>query len=142
MKDVCIILDSVDKCGKDTIKDAIIKSTNGEVLVFVRGFISQIAYSRLYNRNINEKFFIEKIKQFYNIDVKFVLLTCSEEALIERFDKHNEKDLPKEDILRHLNMFNVVTDELINLGIDVLKVDTSYLTIEECVKKIINWTEN
>ena len=54
MKEHIVILDGVDKTGKDTIKDCLVRLSNGKILVIVRSFISQIVYSRIYKRNINE----------------------------------------------------------------------------------------
>ena len=55
-------LDGVDKTGKDSIKTEIVKQSNGRVLVVARSFLSQIAYNRIYNRFIDESFFIQKMK--------------------------------------------------------------------------------
>lgn len=142
MKSDIIILDSVDKCGKDSIKDLLIKETNGQVLIFIRGFISQIVYSRIYKRNIDEQFFINKMRDFANVGVKFIVLTARPEVLEKRFDLHNETDLPKADILKHLSVFHQVVFELRNLNFNIEIVDTSDVSILDNVneiKRIINF---
>ena len=53
-----IHLDGVDKTGKDSIKTEIVILSNGRILVVARSFLSQIVYYRIYNRFIDESFFI------------------------------------------------------------------------------------
>lgn len=56
-----IEFDGIDKCGKDTIKSQIWYFAPGMYLPRARGLISQIAYTKLYNRDVN-----------YNIDIGYV----------------------------------------------------------------------
>lgn len=135
MNESIIILDGVDKTGKDTIQNKLIKVSNGKIMVINRAFISQIVYNRIYNRNINESFFFEKAKQFYNLGVKFIVLTASEQELIQRFIKHDEKDLKINDIKLHLKIFNEVIEEFKN-NIEILILDTSKNSIDDIIKLI------
>ena len=97
LKAEIIHIDGPDKTGKDSIRREIVKSGKGNYLVYVRSFLSQIAYSRLYNRNINEGFFFECWSHAVNIlDNKFFFIDCTYELAKERFIKHNEKDYAKQ----------------------------------------------
>ena len=52
MKAEIIHIDGPDKTGKDSIRREVVKSGKGSYLVYVRSFLSQIVYGRIYNRNI------------------------------------------------------------------------------------------
>lgn len=56
-----IEFDGIDKCGKDTIKSQIWYFAPGMYLPRARGLISQIAYAKLYNRDVN-----------YDIDIGYI----------------------------------------------------------------------
>lgn len=47
-----IELDGIDKCGKDSVRPYVFYLEPGKYLCRVRGLISQIAYAKLYKRNI------------------------------------------------------------------------------------------
>lgn len=48
-----IELDGIDKCGKDSVRPYVFYLEPGKYLCRARGLISQIAYAKLYKRNIN-----------------------------------------------------------------------------------------
>lgn len=48
-----IELDGIDKCGKDSVRPYIFYLEPGKYLCRARGLISQIAYAKLYNRDID-----------------------------------------------------------------------------------------
>lgn len=45
-------LDGIDKCGKDSVRPYLFYLEPGKYLCRARGLISQIAYAKLYNRDI------------------------------------------------------------------------------------------
>jgi len=138
MKEHIVILDGVDKTGKDTIKDCLVKQSNGKILVIVRSFISQIVYSRIYKRNINESFFIEKMKNLYNDgNYTFFYLTARKDELIERFKKNNEQDLDIKHIDSHFKVFNDVLNKMDNSGIYINHIDTTDKTPDDAARDII-----
>lgn len=47
-----IELDGIDKCGKDSVRPYVFYLEHGKYLCRARGLISQIAYAKLYKRNI------------------------------------------------------------------------------------------
>jgi thymidylate kinase len=140
MKETIVILDGVDKTGKDTLQKELIKIANGKIMPINRGFVSQIAYSRIYNRGIDEDYFFKKANAFYKLGVKLIILTASENELIKRFDIHGEKDLLKSDIKKHLNVFDSVVNDLITkAAVEVLLIDTTKKDINETVTEILNF---
>lgn len=46
-------LDGIDKCGKDSVRPYVFYLEPGKYLCRARGLISQIAYAKLYKRNID-----------------------------------------------------------------------------------------
>lgn len=48
-----IELDGIDKCGKDSVRPYVFYLEPGKYLCRARGLISQIAYAKLYKRNID-----------------------------------------------------------------------------------------
>jgi|TARA_Y100000310_G_scaffold273645_1_gene289202 hypothetical protein len=138
IKECCIILDGVDKTGKDSIKDEIIRQTDGKALVISRSFLSQIVYSRIYNRKINEKFFIEKMKELYeDKDYYFFYLEAEKSVLEKRFIKHNEKDLLINDIQKHIDTFEDVILQLEEHNMFIKKINSTNYSVEESVKEIL-----
>jgi len=137
MKEAIIILDGMDKTGKDTIQKRLVSDSKGKILVINRAFISQIAYNRIYNRNIDEIYFKQLAKKYFDLGAKFVVLSANKETLIERFILHNERDLPINDILLHINIFKDVVNEFKQF-IEILEIDTSINNIDETIELIKN----
>jgi len=138
MKECIILLDGIDKSGKTSILKALVKRSNGKLLVIDRSFISQIVYSRIYNRQINEKFFIDQAKIAFQNGYKFFIITANTDIIEKRFKICNEKDLDISDIFMHKQvLFNVLNDFNEN-GIKINIIDTSYKSIDESVGEIIN----
>lgn len=64
-----IEFDGIDKCGKDTVKSQIWYFAPGMYLPRARGLISQLAYTKLYKREVNYD-----IERGYVMNTLFVLL--------------------------------------------------------------------
>lgn len=64
-----IEFDGIDKCGKDTVKSQIWYFAPGMYLPRARGLISQLAYAKLYKRDVNYD-----IERGYVMNTLFVLL--------------------------------------------------------------------
>lgn len=124
-----IILEGVDRTGKDSIRHEIVKQSNGKIVVMCRSYISQIVYSRIYGRNINEKEYFDLIKKTKKIGYEYYILTADINVLLERFKQTNE---PMIDIKRDLTAFNNIAKEL-----NIKVIDTSFKTPIELVKEII-----
>lgn len=124
-----IILEGVDRTGKDSIRHEIVKQSNGKIVVMCRSYISQIVYSRIYGRNINEKEYFDLIKKTKKIGYEYYILTADINVLLERFKQTNE---PMIDIKRDLIAFENIAREL-----NIKVIDTSFKTPIELAKEII-----
>lgn len=132
-----IHIDGPDKTGKDSIRREIVKLGKGNYLVYIRSFLSQIVYGRLYNRNINEDYFFECWSNAANIlDNKFFFIDCSYELVKERFIKHSEDDLDISDWKKHRDIFLEVICEAERVGIKINRIDTTTDTIKQSAEKI------
>lgn len=139
-----LVLEGCDKTGKDTVRNLIIQKTKGKILIIVRAEFSQIVYSRLFERNINEKFFVESIRKHIEEGWKYFIFTATDKVIKKRCLIHNEKDIVPEQIAEHKKAFFDLIDELqtkykIEKGIYI--IDTSIDTPEETTQKIIDKLE-
>lgn len=141
VKECIISIDGVDKTGKDSVRREIIRLSRGKILVKVRTFISQIAYSRIYNRMIDEEFFIQKMFEYQKIGEKYFMLTTDYEILRDRFIQHRESDLSVTSIKEHSRIFDEVVQVLEGRGIHILHVDTSYDSVLETAHSIVCQTQ-
>ena len=82
-----IEFDGIDRCGKDTVKSQIWYLAPGMYLPRARGLISQIAYAKLYNRDVNYDIDIG-----YTENTLFVLLDVDEDDWNIRCKLTNEPD--------------------------------------------------
>lgn len=143
-----IHIDGIDRTGKDTLRKEIVKRTNGQYLVIVRSFISQIVYNRIYKRNINEVWFWDRFIHANNArDEKFFYLYCDKEIIEQRIKDTNEKDININQILEHFAVFNEVVEEAIeDWGIDIFKLNVTGMRVEhifmQLQQRIINYEIN
>lgn len=124
-----IILEGVDRTGKDSIRHEIVKQSNGKIVVMCRSYISQIVYSRIYNRNINEQEYYDLIEKTKDIGYEYYILTADYKVLLERFKATNEQMI---DIKRDLIAFEKIAKEL-----NIKLIDTSIKMPSELAKEII-----
>jgi thymidylate kinase len=130
-------IDGPDKTGKDSIRRQVVKSAQGSTLVYIRSFLSQIVYSRLYNRNINEELFFVLWSQAYNRGEEFYFIDCSYELVKERFVKHNETDLDIKDWKDHRRVFyDVLKTAEESYQISVKRIDTTTDDVNQSAEKI------
>lgn len=138
IKPTIIHIDGPDKTGKDSIRRDVVYKMEGKGLVYVRSFLSQIVYSRLYNRDINEHWFFMQWLAAQMRGEKFFFVDCSYDLVKERFVKHDEKDLDIKDWKDHRRVFYEVlklADENYKIKID--RIDTTKDTISQSGNKII-----
>jgi thymidylate kinase len=138
MTEKIIHIDGADKTGKDTIRDLLVKDSQGKHLIYVRSYISQIVYNRIYGRTINEEFFWKRFKEDYNKGDLFFLFGCNKDIVAERFIKHNETDLDIKDYFDHSMAFLQVVTEARERGIVVIVIDTSTATVDETFSQLKN----
>ena len=125
-----IILEGVDKTGKDTLVQYIDKVCNHKYAVYQRGNISNNAYAKIFNR------------QTYNYNMShnalYVLLTADVEDLKIRFKITNE---PNIDIKTHLEVFEDTFTEMTK-DCCTAKYNTSELTPYKIAKSIVDLVDN
>jgi uracil-DNA glycosylase family 4 len=138
MNNHIIHIDGADKTGKDTIRGLLVKNSNGKYLVYVRSFISQIVYSRIYDRGIDESYFWDRfVHASLACDERFFLLTCNVEQATKRFIDHNEKDLHIDRFAYHQEMFlKVVEEAKTEYHIKVGVLDTSHNFLQHTYDEI------
>lgn len=136
MKECVVVLEGVDKTGKDTIKDLLVKASQGKALVIVRSYISQIVYARIYYRHINEEFFISEMSNAIKRGHKFFLLTADKRTLKSRFELTDETDLKINKIDSHIKMFREVVASL-PFANQIIEIDTSDNTPANSMLKIL-----
>lgn len=139
MKESIVILEGIDKSGKTSIKNELIKQSNGKCLVIDRAFISQIAYSRIFKREIDETFFRNQAIYCFNLGYNFVYLYANNKDIKKRIIKEKEQDINEKDIKLHKKIFESVVYE-IELLLKIHKYNTSEYSISELAKKILNDT--
>lgn len=143
-----IHIDGIDRTGKDTLRKEVVKRTNGQYLVIVRSFISQIVYNRIYKRNINENFFWDRFIHANNAcDEKFFYLYCDRKVIAQRIEDTKEKDINVSQILEHEAIFKEVVEEAIeDWGIDIFQINVTGMRVEDIFmqiqQKIINYEIN
>jgi len=133
-----IHIDGPDKTGKDSIRRDVVQKLEGSGLVYVRSFLSQIVYSRLYKRDINEHWFFMQWLAAQMRGEKFFFIDCAYEIVKERFLKHNEQDLDIKDWKEHRGVFYDVlklADE--QYKIEVNRIDTTIDSVNKSADKIV-----
>lgn len=125
-----IQIDGIDKTGKDLILQYVTRLSNHKYVIQSRGLISQIAYSKIYNRNYEYR--LDNYK-----DTLFIYLYANEEDLKIRHTITNE---PKIDIKSDLDVFNSIVNSINNI-LDIHSYNTSEMTPYAIAKCIINLAE-
>lgn len=132
-----IHVDGIDKTGKSTLRAYMTRQTNGRYSVYDRSHISQIVYNRLFNRNMNETFYWDKMARDYLSGEKFVYLYCDNSVIVSRIALTNEKDITVYDIQKHKEMFECVVKEAIEIyNINVIQINVSNKTVDEIYLEI------
>lgn len=142
MNERVIIIDGIDRTGKDSIRRLLVKYSDGKYLVFVRGIISQIAYSRIYKRNIDEKYFFELAKNFAAAGCIFLYLKSYKDLIAQRIKDTDEKDINENDIELHQAEFEKVVFDMKNHGIKIIEIDNNFVALELRAKTIISMLES
>lgn len=128
MNECIISIDGIDKTGKSYITNELTKVANGKILIWERSFLSQLTYGRIYNRKLNDLFFINKMKQLSDLGIIFFYITSPESTIKERLIKYKEQDITAKDITKHLYEFNNTITELretFNIPIYIIENDNT-----------------
>lgn len=126
MKYYTIILDGVDKCGKDTIRKILFKIDRGRYLCEARGYLSCMVYGEETNRPY--RYDISSQKYVMNI-----LLDVSKEDQQNRLLQASESN-DKYDI--ESKLFDKYYNILKSKGYMTLRYNTSKMSAEDIAKDI------
>lgn len=133
-----IELDGIDKCGKDSIRPYVFYLEPGKYLCRARGLISQIAYAKLYKRDI------EWNGAYYTKNTLFVLLEVNKQDWEIRCKLTNEPSLgfTYEEMTQAFNLALYELKERFNVPEDrILVLNTSANTPYAIAKEITTHLE-
>lgn len=128
-----IEVDGVDKTGKDLLTGYLVFLSNFKFSVNTRGIITQIAYSKKFNRNYE-----------YNLDKLsknkiFVFLTADLDDLSIRCKITKE---PKFTMKEDMELFTEVVETLKSKDFIVLHYNTTIITPYLIAKDVLNYINN
>ena len=122
-----ISFEGIDKSGKDIVRKYVNILGNYKYVLMDRGLLSNIVYSKLYNRDYN--YDITQFKQWI-----IVLLKPEYEDWKIRCKLTNEAYINYDE---NIKLFNQYAKELQNNGIKILEYNTTKLTPYTIAKNII-----
>lgn len=132
-----VIFEGLDKAGKTTLEWEFLKATNFKHMVIDRGPVGYMTFDKLFNRETKsgtQDFIHQARKIMKNPDFMVVYCFVSKEVAEKRLAEHNEEcpyDYGKAQRLLRNNISRYYNPE------KFLELDTSRLTISECVQMII-----
>ena len=143
-----LFIDGIDRTGKSTLRESLVKTSGGKYYVSDRSPISQIVYSQIYNRKIDEHFFYDFLRKLsYMNDNKvynaIIYLYAPIEILEQRYKDTNETDLDIKDYKKHIETFDEVVKEAEGYYHirNILKFDSS-VGKEQLLKNVMEKLEN
>lgn len=133
IKPYIIFIDGQDRCGKSSIVKDIFKDTGMIHNVIDRGPMSNMVYSKMYNRAIDTKLYKNILK---DINIITIYLNPSIKTLKNRTITSKDFGVPIKQIKYHKKMFNNVYNEIKDFP-NVFCINNSNLTIQQTIKKIV-----
>lgn len=127
-----ICIEGIDKTGKNIIAEYVKILSNHKYTVFNRGILSELTYSRMFNRNC--QYDLIPYKNFV-----IVYLTVDKEDWKVRCKLTNEKLINFEE---NLNNFDITASQLEHDEFIIKRFNTSIETPYQIAKKIIEFMEN
>lgn len=131
MKYYNIFIDGIDKSGKDLIAYYVIHLSNFKYIVNGRGILSQLAYSKLYNRN--DTYDLTQQENIVN-----VYLEVNKEDWLLRCKKTNE---PAIDYEKNVEAFQYAIN-ILNNASNIICFNTSQETPYTIAKHIVNYVDS
>lgn len=129
-----IFFEGVDKTGKSTLVQKVLKATNYKHVVFDRGIISQIVYDKCFNRTPDES--IKNAIEYLKKSNAFVLLCEADTKTIEKRLKEHNEILPDE--LKNIDEIKkMFFDETLKSGLDFIVLNTD-CDIKLSVEKVLS----
>jgi adenylylsulfate kinase-like enzyme len=137
-----VIFEGLDKAGKTTLEWEFLKVTNFKHMVIDRGPVGYMTFDKLFDRETKlgtQDFIHHARKIMKNQDFMVVYCFVSEDVAAKRLAEHNEECPYDYDKAQKLLRNNI--NRYYNRPEKVLELDTSNLTISECVLMIIEKLE-
>ena len=131
LKYYVIVLDGIDKTGKDLIAKYVFELSGKRYITIARGIMSMIAYSKLFCRDFEYNLEAEKLAPVVN-----VLLTVDKRDWEIRCKINDE---PNIDYDMHSKAFTDASVQLLQAGILVRKYNTSDMTPFNIAKAIVSF---
>lgn len=124
-----IVLDGIDKTGKDLIAQYVFEISKKRYICISRGIISMIAYNNLFNRPYEYDLEAEKNAPTIN-----VLLTVNKQDWDIRCKTTNE---PEIDFFENIRVFDEAYVQVKNAGCQVMTFNTTNYTPWEIANSIV-----
>ena len=132
-----VIFEGLDKAGKGTLEQGLLKATNYKHIVIDRGPVGYMVFDKLFNREtqLGNQVFIKQARKVSKSQ-DFVVVYCyaSEDVVAKRLKEHNEEcpyNYGKAQKLLRDNIKRFYSQD------KVIEIDTSNMTPVECVELIV-----
>ena len=141
---VMVIIEGVDRTGKDTLQQSLNKATDYKNMVMIRGPIGFLAYNKLYNKAVDANEYLTIERQLKQVNHLVVYLTADTDELLQRFIDTNEEPLREEKdntnvsrrqtIETHKKIHEIYYDYS---SLNKMTIDTTNLTTEEVAELVV-----
>jgi hypothetical protein len=131
-----LLFAGVDKVGKTTLFQAVLKNTNRHICVD-RFTPCQWVYGNHHNKDAPPIEYLREVEVALEDYAGVVYVEAFLEDIVKRFEEHNEKDIEIEDIEKVMGKYREYINDTDTLP--VLYINTSIGTIEECMKDIVRF---
>lgn len=141
---VMVIIEGVDRTGKDTLQQSLNKATDYKNMVMIRGPIGFLAYNKLYNKDVDPNEYLTMERQLKQVNHLVVYLTADTDELLQRFIDTNEEPLREEKdnanisrrqtIEMHKKIHEIYYDYS---SLNKMTIDTTNLTTEEVAELVV-----
>jgi hypothetical protein len=134
-----LILESVDRGGKDSVRLACDKANDYSQINIIRGPIGYVTYNRMFNKGQDERAFIETARLLDQVAIT-VYLKVSVEELKRRCQETGEILRDNHRIEDQVRMYEEVVQEAIELwGLKNVHTVSNERPIEETVREILSF---
>ena len=141
---VMVIIEGVDRTGKDTLQQSLNKATDYKNMVMIRGPIGFLAYNKLYNKAVDANEYLTIERQLKQVNHLVVYLTADTDELLQRFIDTNEEPLREEksnaNVSRRqtIEMHKKIHEIYYEYStLNKMTIDTTNLTTEEVAELVV-----
>ena len=141
---VMVIIEGVDRTGKDTLQQSLNKATDYKNMVMIRGPIGFLAYNKLYNKAVDANEYLTIERQLKQVNHLVVYLTADTDELLQRFIDTNEEPLREEkanaNVSRRqtIEMHKKIHEIYYEYStLNKMTIDTTNLTTEEVAEQVV-----